>query len=282
METLLQTRTDKIGEIIARLMSGESWLSYSSLSCFKSSPKDFIDYKLKLRVETDAMVYGSMVHCLVLEPQDFENRYFCLEDSEICSAIGGAKPRATNRYKEWYAGAIAEAGDKIIVEADDYANAKIVAINVLNNRASRKVLNLCPEREKEIEWDFMNFKFHGKIDGIGPKAIFDLKTCADADNNKFQRDLINMGYYLQAAMYMYGSGGSQDYYIIAADKVGGVSVHQLDVHLLDYGMKEYTFILEKFNECILTDSFGQSYDFWSKRYDGIFTAERSTKMFAAL
>jgi hypothetical protein len=276
-------RQGMIEQIIAKLMSGESWLSYSSLSCFKGSPKDFIDYKLKQRVETDAMVYGSMVHCLVLEPEDFENRYMVIQDDEICASIGGAKPRATNAYKAWKEEQLAAAGERIIVDTNDFKNAQIVAFNVRNNRASRKVLSLCPEREKPIEWEFQNFKFKGFIDGFGEKAIFDLKTCPDAQQGKFQRDIINNDYYLQAAMYLYGSGiGVTDYFIIAADKVGGISVHQLDVHLLEYGMKEYTYLLERFNECILSDRFDESYDFWSKRHDGIYIAERSTKMFEAL
>lgn len=276
----IPNRQDMITKIVSGLMSGDGWLSYSSLSCFKSSPKEFIDYKLKTRVTTDAMIYGSMVHCLVLQPELFNERYLAIDDSEICSQIGGAKPRATKVYKEWYEEQLQQAGTRAIVDTDDYKNAQVVAWNVKTNRASRKVLSLCPDREKPIEWDFMNFQFKGFMDGAGSKAVFDLKTCPDADRNKFQRDIINNSYYLQAAMYLYGSGiGAQDYYIIAADKIGGISVHLLDVHLLEYGMKEYEYLLGRFNECILSDRFDESHDFWSKRHDGIFVAERSYKMF---
>jgi hypothetical protein len=57
--------------IISGLMSGESHLSYSSLKAFKKSPIDFINYKMGKKETTDAMLFGSMLHCLVLEPQDF-------------------------------------------------------------------------------------------------------------------------------------------------------------------------------------------------------------------
>lgn len=279
----LPNRSEMIDKIVSGLMSGDSWLSYSSLSAFKGSPKEFIDYKLKQRVTTDAMIYGSMVHCLVLQPELFETRYLAIDDSEICLSIGRANPRATKVYKEWYDQQLQQAGDRTLVDTDDYKNAQIVAWNVKTNRASRKVLGLCPDREKPIEWDFQNFHFKGFMDGCGSKAIFDLKTCPDADRNKFQRDIINNSYYLQAAMYLYGSGaGVQEYYIIAADKVGGISVHLLDVHLLEYGMKEYEYLLERFNECILSDRFDESHDFWSKRHDGVFIAERTSKMFEAL
>lgn len=261
-------------QIIGGLMSHESHLSYSSLSAFKEAPSVFINYKIGKKEQTDAMLFGAMLHCLVLEPQDFFNRYHCLEDGDICNQIGGAKPRATKAYKEWKEVAIQEAGDKIIVETNDYLAAKIIASNVLHNRASRKILDLGWQHETPVEWEFKNFKFKGFIDGMGDKVIFDLKTCADAEPDKFQREIMQRGYYLQAAMYLYATGQMRDYYIIGVDRKGGVSVHKLEMALIEHGMTEYNKLLDKFNECILKDAFDQSYDFWADRFDGIYDAEK--------
>jgi hypothetical protein len=260
--------------IISRLMKHEDHLSYSSLCAFKQAPAIFMNYKMGIKEETPAMIFGSMVHCLVLEPQDFENRYFCLDDQDICVQIGGAKPRATNQYKAWKEVAMQEAEGKKIVETNDYTAAKIIASNVLHNRASKKILDLGWEHEQPIDWEFKNFRFKGFIDGMGEKMIFDLKTCADADPKKFQRNIIDNSYYLQAAMYLYAKGGMLDYYIIAVDKTGGVSVHKLEKHLIEHGMEEYNKLLDHFNHCILKDAFDQSYDFWAERSDGIYTAEK--------
>lgn len=265
--------------IVSALMKHEAHLSYSSLSAFKESPATFINYKLGKKDETDAMIFGSMLHCLVLEPQDFFNRYFCLEDADICNQIGGAKPRATKQYKEWLQVAMSEAGEKKIIDSDDYAYAKEIASNVLHNRASRRILDAGWEHEKPIEWEFKNFRFKGFIDGIGEKIIFDIKTCADAEPKKFQRDLLSFGYYLQAAMYLFSQGRVLDYYIIAVDKKGGVSVHKLEMALIEHGMIEYNSLMDKFNECILKDAFDQSYDFWSTRYDGAFPVEKPKWMY---
>lgn len=265
--------------IVSALMKGESHLSYSSLKAFKKSPVDFINYKMGIKEETDAMIFGSMLHCLVLEPNDFESRYHCLDDRDICEQIGGAKPRATKAYKEWKEVAMQEAGDRILVETNDYLNAKIIASNVLHNRASRKILDLGFEHEKSIEWEFKNFKFKGFIDGIGANLIFDLKTCQDADPEFFQREIIKNCYHIQAAMYLYAEGKMQDYYIIAVDRKGGVSVHKLHMNLIEQGMKEYNELLDKFNHCIIRDAFDQSYDFHAIRYDGIFDMEKPKWMY---
>lgn len=271
---LQHIQINTLAPIIEGLMDHTGHLSFSSLKAFAESPATFVEYKLSKREPTEAMQFGSMLHCLVLEPYDFDNRYLCLDDADICNQIGGAKPRATKAYKEWKVVAIAEAGKREIVDTDNYLAAKVIASNVLHNRASRKVLDLCWEREKPMEWEFKNFMFHGFIDGKGDKAICDLKTCADAEPKKFQRDLINNKYYLQAAMYLYSVGENIPYYIIAVDKKNGVSVHKLEDRLVEQGMIEYNELLDRFNECILKDAFDQSYDFHSDRFDGTFICEK--------
>lgn len=274
MQTEISNRQERIDTVVNRLMTHDDHLSYSSLSCFKHSPRKFMDYKMGIKEETDSMLYGSMLHCLVLEPDDFCNRYHTIDDRDVCNQIGGAKPRATKAYKEWYQVAIQEAGEKQLVETNDYISAKIAAENIRSNRASAKILSMAIERERPIEWEFKNFKFKGFIDGNGEKAIFDLKTCPDASPQKFQREIVNRGYYIQAAMYLCGLGQAKDCYIIAVDRSNGVSVHKLENKLIELGATQYNEILDKFNHCILTDAFDQSHDFWSDRWDGIFMAEK--------
>jgi exodeoxyribonuclease VIII len=274
MEVQVSNRQQHIDRIVHKLMGHDDHLSYSSISAFKNSPRTFIDYKLGVKEDTEAMQYGSMLHCLVLEPEDFFNRYHIIEDLEICNQIGGAKPRSTKAYKEWYQAALQEAGEKQIVETADYVSAKIAAENIHSNRASAKILQMASEYEKPIEWEFKNFRFKGFIDGHGEKIIFDLKTCTDASPQKFQGEIMQRGYYMQAAMYLCGLGQVKDSYIIAADRKNGVSVHKIETKLVEHGATEFNEILDKFNHCILTDSFDQSHDFWSDRWDGIFMCEK--------
>lgn len=274
MEVLTSNRQQHIDRIVQGLMSHEDHLSYSSISAFKNSPRTFIDYKLGVKDDTDSMQYGSMLHCLVLEPDDFFNRYHIIEDLEIFNQIGGAKPRATKAYKEWYQDAVGKAGEKQIVETNDYLSAKIAAENIRTNRASAKILNMATEREKPLDWEFKNFKFKGFIDGDGERLIFDLKTCTDASPQKFQREIMQRGYYMQAAMYLCGLGQVKDCYIIACDRKNGVSVHKMESKLIEHGATEFNEILDKFNHCILTDAFDQSHDFHSPRHDGVFMCEK--------
>lgn len=274
MQAEISSRQTHIDQIVNKLMTQEDHLSYSSLSCFKQSPQKFIDYKLGIKEETDAMQYGSMMHCLALEPDDFGNRYYVINDYEKCKEIGGAKPRSTKLYKEWYESEKAHAGTKTIVQLEDYSAAMVAANNIRHNRASARILQLAGEREKPMEWEYKNFRFKGFIDGSGEKIIFDLKTCTDASPDKFQREIINRAYYLQAAMYLCAESKVKDYFIIAVDRKNGVSVHKLDHKLIEHGANEYNDLLDKFNHCILTDGFNQSFDFFSPRVDGVFVCEK--------
>lgn len=277
MQTELSTLSiDKAQEIIDSLMAQDDHLSFSSLCQFKESPADFMRYKLGERVQTDAMIYGAMVHCLVLEPNDFENRYFTIDDTQVCIEIGGAKPRATNKYKDWYASESVKAGGRILVETNDFLAAKVVASNVNHNRAARKILELCGEREVSKEWEYGNFKFVGRPDFEGDvkkKRRGDLKTCTDANPDKVHRQIVSDSWYLQQAMYD-EADPVEEHYILAVDKKGGVSVHLLHPHLIIHGKEEYKKLIDGFNECIVKDAFNQSYDFWAERFDGIFSAEK--------
>lgn len=281
------TRDDRIEKLIQLLMNGETHLSYSSLKNFASSPKEFIEYRLREKKQTDAMLYGSMLHCLVLQPEDFFNRYHTIDDTDIVNELiagGAANARATKKYKEWYIIEAAKGAGKEVVDPQEYKHAKIVADNVIHNRASRKVLQMMSRRETGIEWSYKNFKFKGFIDADDSKIVMaDLKSIPDADPKKAYWEIINNYHYLQAAMYIYGMAQNgveiEDYYIIAVDKLGGVSVHELDHNLLEYGMKEYERLLDAFNTCILTDSWEQSHDFWSKRRDGLFVADKPSRFY---
>jgi hypothetical protein len=264
---------EAIDGIVSRLMTGEDHLSYSSLCAFLDSPRKFISYKLGRKEETPAMIYGAMLHCLVLEPAKFEDRYFAIDDTEICAQIGGAKPRATNQYRAWKGEQMIKAGDRKLVETSDYLHAKSIANDVLYNRASSKILEMAPTREKPVTWEYMNFKFKGYIDMDG-QLTADLKSMPDSSPRKAEREIQSNFHFLQQAMYRIGKGERNDHYIIAVDKLGGVSVHELHKRLMEYGEELYQKIMIKFSECILKDHWDWNHDFWSERFDGIFTVDK--------
>lgn len=276
---ILEDRQSKIDKLIADLMSGEKQLSFSSIKAFRNSPADFLDYQFREKKQTDAMLLGRIIHCLVLEPDTFKDKYTIMDDSEIMAQLSeSGNPRNTKIYKEWKSTFLAQCtGDTITFKM--HQQAEIIAGNILHNRAAKKILDLCPKREQHIEWTYKNFNFHGYYDGGGEKARLDVKKVPDASPRKALRTIIEMWYHGQAAMYLTAEGVRLPFYIICADAKGGVCVFKIDKSLIDHALEEYSTIIDKFNECLLKENFNQSYDFWAESYDGIFIADKPAYMY---
>lgn len=261
---------EQIEALACRLTSGEEFLSYSSLTNFAESPKHFLEYKFKTKEKTDAMIFGNVVHCLILEPSQFEKRY------AICPPCD----RRTTVGKKIYADFQESSAGKQEITSECHLSAQAMVNSIRMNLPANRIIQSMQEKELSVEWEFMGFKHHGFIDGFTPlKFMCDIKTCADANPRKFQRDIVQMDYHVQAAMYLEGKEADVPYYIIAADKTGGVSVHLLDERLINAGIERYKFLIESLNRCILLDAWDKSYDFYSERHDGIFLAEKPSYLY---
>jgi hypothetical protein len=51
--------------------------------------------------DSDAMGEGRRFHMALLQPDLYNTLILVVDDGSICAEIGGAKPRGTNKYKEW-------------------------------------------------------------------------------------------------------------------------------------------------------------------------------------
>lgn len=276
---IIEDRQAKIDELISDLMSGEKTLSFSSMKAFRNSPSDFIDYVFREKKQTDAMLLGTLIHCLVLEPDEFDKRYTVLDDTDILSTLADSgNPRNTKVYKEWKANFLANCvGETITLKMKQQA--EIIAGNITHNRAAKKILSLCPKREQKIAWQYKNFGFRGYYDLGGENIRADIKKVPDASPRAAQQTIIKMWYHGQAGMYLTAEGIKLPFYIICADAKGGVSVHKLDKSLIDHALEEYSKLVDKFNECLLKENFNQSYDFWAESYDGIYTCDKPAYMY---
>jgi len=267
--------------VVDKLMAGEDYLSFSSLSAFKISPWHFIQYKLgKKEPPTPAMIYGSMVHCYILEPDKFDERYFALDDTAKVAEIGGGNPRATKVYKEWKAEQTSNIGNREIVETGKMQQAKIIGEQVRNNDAVRYAMGKEGENEYKIEWEYMGFKFRGIIDRRKEKENLDIKTCPDAEPRKFHRDVVYNDHYLQGAMYSIGDGGGvKKHTMIAVDGTGGISVHPISNLLMKAGFDEYQRLMTAFCSCIIKEDWDKNMEFFSTQWSGSFPVERPGWMF---
>lgn len=208
-------------------------LSYSALSNFAKSPNHLLSYWQQDFEPTPAMLFGSLLHKMILQPETFSHDYAIYE--------GRRAGKDWIEFKE-------HNKTKNIVTGKEYNMANKVFNKAKEDTIFKKLLMQTTETEKHLEWSLNDVNYHGYCDMIGETFIADIKTTTDA-GDKFARDLLYNNYKLQAAMYL-SARPLQHYYIIAVEKSEpyNVQVYELGEELLDKGLKQYIELNEKYKQ----------------------------------
>lgn len=271
----LETASSKWRQVIDGLHDGTEKLSHTSLWEFRKSPLHFMQYKTGEKKRTDSMIFGSVVHCLILEPQEFEMRY-ALEPDEAprrpsITQINAKKPsESTLESIAFWDDFNRRNKGKEIISSDDFLKAKIIAEAVGKNASSAWVMERITETECPIEWEFSNMNWRGYQDGRGDGIICDLKILADASPRKVERAILYEGYSWQAAHYTQGAGfQDHEYYLIACDHIGHVSVFNIRRNTILSAWEDIGWCVSSFKKCLFLNQWNKSYDYWA-RNGGIF------------
>jgi hypothetical protein len=296
-EGYIEPKQEEKDALIDKLQSGDFSLSYSSLSAFSVSPRAFIAYKLKERATTKAMILGEAVHCKVLEPDTFADRYY------IAPTVNAATSEGKNTWAAIYMDLTGDTlpqnkvGNYVIPKIDDLiAAVKLHTMKVsesghvlhpgitilpgavndaaemrarmlIKNRATRWVIDQITEVEHPISFDFCGIKFKGRVDGFGRNMICDIKNMPDATLKAAKYTIIGRKMYWQAFCYDTALGYGHDCYILAVDGNGETSAHLFDKSHLEKSAIEMGEYCEQF-KALIEESFldrsvwDQSQDFW--------------------
>ncbi len=152
---------------------------------------------------------GSAIHCLILEPQEFESEF----------AVAPKVNRRTKAGKEEWENFVSENAGKIILDSDEYDNLIELQKAVLGHK---EVVNLLKNGVSEMSY------FKTLPNGIKVKVrpdryradintIIDVKSCNDASPDAFKRDIANFKYYIQAAHYI-DTLGADNFVFLAVEK----------------------------------------------------------------
>lgn len=295
--------TNEEQELIEKLESGNFHLSYSSLSKFIKSPKHFIDYKLKPRVDKPTLNRGLVSHKLILEGQEeFDNAYVvqsCIgpssanqenflvymlqgltafeahEKSYTATRLSETKREKQSKELfgklEEYIEMVKTINGRRVVKKDKYDDACRKRDAVYNDPAAMDLLERISETEKFIEWEYEGIKHKGQLDGFGESLLMDMKD-TNADPEKVRRQVINMGWAFQGAMYSTAEPREDNYTILAIDDDGGVSVNPISDELIDHFQMVYRNAIEDFNKCLALCKWNESYGFYG--HEGKFIIEK--------
>ncbi|MEJ8803160.1 PD-(D/E)XK nuclease-like domain-containing protein [Pontibacter sp. H249] len=205
--------------------------------------------------QSSTLVFGSAYHTLVLEPEQFEKEYYCLNDCEKVAEIGGANPRATKLYKEWRAEQEALNEGKICLSLDDYQ--KLMDMHkALFSNASIKQLFSKGTAEVSHYVDYAGVNVKVRPDYLKSKAIVDLKTCEDASPEGFSRAAANYGYHLQAALYCdvleHATQEERLFVFVAQEKEYpyAAAIYKPTEGFMAQGRYEYQLALDKYTQAL--------------------------------
>ena len=143
------------------------------------------------RQESAAMALGSAIHAFILEPDRFAETYRVIPDE--CS------DRRTKAYKEWAAANLT--GGTICLSPADAETVRQVAERVKADDMAKAIFR-SGQAETEHFWQSLDVDCRAKLDWLSGQVVADIKTCQDATETAFAKDIAARRYDLQAAHYL--------------------------------------------------------------------------------
>lgn len=175
-------------------------ISFSGLKQFAKSPAHFVHYKTKEWTTTAAMRRGTLVHRMLLQPEEMSNMY-----------VVEANTRSTKAFKEAH-----EAHGEWACLGKEMREAEDIAAAVRRHETAMKLLTAAEHKEQHLTWQCEGLDMHGFPDAHGNGILLDLKV-TNPDPAKFQRMIIDQAYHMQLALYSMALEHPVKMYWVAVD-----------------------------------------------------------------
>jgi hypothetical protein len=228
-------------------------LSFSSIKEFAKSPKHYFNYIAKERTPpTDAMKLGSMVHCMMLQPELFNDMFVVAPDIN----------KRTNAGKEEWAAFCEANKGKTVVDNSDYEHARRLSDNAMANPLIDMLIKECYDFESEFSSVIEDLPFKGIYDGIASGHIVEIKTINDGNPKNVFSDFYKRKYHLQGGLYHLASLGKPVFYVVVETSEPYISyVAQADDRYLKQGIDELGKLIDSFKVCMELNQFDKGYEF---------------------
>lgn len=226
----------------------EKAMSSSGLKELDKSPAHFQYWQDNPTDPTPAMIFGTIFHMAILEPDRF------LKD--VVPYTGAKRGKAWESFKE-------QNEDRYVLSTEEFTKILEMQDSVLRNPVVSSLLENAII-EESIFWNDPAFDFLCKCrpDIRRPDLgiVADLKTCADASPEAFSKATHNYKYASQAAWYLNGVNQAQDvrhdtFLFICIEKSPPFLTAIYNAKdVLDHGRQFIRPLIEKYDRCIKENS----------------------------
>ena len=224
-------------------------VSQSTLKLFRKSPAHARYVMLNRREPSASMKIGSAVHSILLE--GFECH------AVLPESMKGQSKAAIMAREEFQANNL----NKIILTQAEANQVQCMVDSVKTHEGAKKLLAITEQAEVSLFWkEECGTACRGKLDGIMPIGVLDLKSTQGASIDEFAKSIYNFGYHIQAAHYLAGAAANnlpcENFYIIAVENTPPycTAVFVLEHESIEAGEKERKKLLQIYNDCVKNDN----------------------------
>lgn len=170
-------------------------VSKSDLDLINRSPAYYKYAKENPKEQTAAMLLGSVVHKLVLEPERFADEYV------VAPAVDKRTKKGKDEWKEF----IDSIDNETVIDRETYETAKLLASSVRNHPIAARLLQ-GGQAESSYFWEENGIKCKCRPDYLRTdiKCVIDLKTTQNGSPDSFTKSAYDYRYHVQAAWYLRG------------------------------------------------------------------------------
>ncbi len=254
----------------AKTANAITHLSFTRLKNLAHSPMKLRQYIEQKTDRTDAMIEGSLLDCLLFEPEKFDERFFVIEKPD----------RRTNVGKSLWQSAIDEAGSRSLITTEQMESANFLNARIRENSTVAYHGLLNPDFfqfQHDVKFFFQGFLHKGVRDAFGRDrngnlVVWDLKRMGAKSGEKLVRSEIrNAKYDLQAAIYCHEFDEKNEpvkYYVIAVDNDGYVTPFEIGRDAREQIKIEWRKLVSAAHRCNM-EGLDMGTEFWAN-HEGFF------------
>jgi len=142
---------------------------------------------------TAAMLLGTVVHTMVLEPGNFDAEVAVCPKFDMRTKFG---KQSREEFEETTNG-------KIVIDEFKYERAKGISESLRSHPFFKEHVKN-GEAETTMMWEQYGVQCKARVDYIAKDVIYDVKTCQDASPSGFSKQIAKFQYHIQAAHYLFG------------------------------------------------------------------------------